>query len=70
MFWFLGHETCGIIAPQPGIEPSPPELEGEVLTTGLPGKSQIVQVLTWRKKLALPCVSSALGGGGWGVTVD
>ena len=27
MLW--AHETCGILAPQPGIE-----LEGEVLTTG------------------------------------
>ena len=29
----------GISAPQPGIEPALPALEGEVLTTGLPGKS-------------------------------
>ena len=39
MFWFFGHETCGILAPQPRVEPTPPALEGEVLTTGLPGKS-------------------------------
>ena len=39
MFWFFGHEACGILAPWPGIEPTPPALEGEVLTTGLPGKS-------------------------------
>ena len=39
MFWFFGHEACGILATQPGIEPTPPALEGEVLTTGLPGKS-------------------------------
>ena len=32
---FSGHEACGILAPQPGIEPTPPALEGEVLTTGL-----------------------------------
>ena len=38
MFWFFGHEACGILAPQPGIEPTPPALEGEVLTSGLPGK--------------------------------
>ena len=38
MFWFFGHEACGILAPRPGIEPAPPELEGEVLTTGPPGK--------------------------------
>ena len=28
-----------VLAPQPGIEPTPPALEGEVLATGLPGKS-------------------------------
>ena len=28
------------LAPGPGMDPVPPELEGEVLTTGLPGKSQ------------------------------
>ena len=31
MFWFLGPGACGILAPQPGIEPTPPALEGEVL---------------------------------------
>ena len=39
MFWFFGHEACGILAPQPGIEPAPPALESEILTTGPPGKS-------------------------------
>ena len=39
MFWFLGHEACGILAPQPGIKSAPLALEGEVLTTGPPGKS-------------------------------
>ena len=39
MFWFFGHEACGILAPQPGIEPTLPALEVEVLTTGPPGKS-------------------------------
>ena len=29
-FHFFGHEACGISAPRPGIEPTPPELEGEV----------------------------------------
>ena len=38
-FGFLAMKhVCGISDPQPGIEPAPPELEGEVLTTGLPGK--------------------------------
>ena len=39
MFWFFGREACGVSAPRPGIEPTPPVLEGEVLTTGPPGKS-------------------------------
>ena len=40
MCWFFGHEACGILAPWPGNELAPPALEGEVLTTGWPGKSQ------------------------------
>ena len=39
MLWFSGPEACGILAPWPGIEPTTPPLEGEVLTTGLPGNS-------------------------------
>ena len=38
-FWFFGCEAHGILAPQPGIEPTPSALEGEVLNTGPPGKS-------------------------------
>ena len=37
MFCFLPW-GMGILAPQPGIEPTPPALEGEVLTTEQPGK--------------------------------
>ena len=36
----LGHEVYRIFAPRPGTELVPPVLEGEVLTTGLLGKSQ------------------------------
>ena len=32
--------ACAILAPWPGIKPTPPDLEGEVLTTGPPGKSR------------------------------
>ena len=39
MFWFFGCEARGILAPWPGIKPTPAALEGEVLTTGVPGKS-------------------------------
>ena len=38
MFYFFGHKACGILAPQPGIKPTSSALEGEVLTTGPPGK--------------------------------
>ena len=40
MFWLFGHKACEILAPRPGIEPAPPALGGEVLTTGPPGTSQ------------------------------
>ena len=39
LFQFFGHKSCEILAHQPGIEPAPPELEGLILTTGLPGES-------------------------------
>ena len=39
MFGILGQEAYRILAPRPGIEPTPLALEGEILTTGLPGKS-------------------------------
>ena len=35
-FWSWGMRD---LAPQLGIEPTPPALEGEVVTTGLPEKS-------------------------------
>ena len=41
MFCFFGCEACGILAPQPGVEPVPPALEGEILTDRPPGKSLI-----------------------------
>ena len=39
MFWLPGWKACGILAPWPGMEATLPALEGEVLTTGSPGKS-------------------------------
>ena len=45
-FFLLSEEVCGILAPLGGgIEPTPLALEGEVLTTGPPGKSQLIQSL-------------------------
>ena len=40
MFCFIGQNVYGILAPWSGFEPTSPEPEGEILTTGLPGKSQ------------------------------
>ena len=44
MFWSFGREACGILVPLPGIEPTSPALEGEVLTTGPPGKSHYLSL--------------------------
>ena len=38
---YFGHKTCGISAPQLGIEPAPLTLEGEVPTTGFPRKLSV-----------------------------
>ena len=35
---FFDCKACGILGPQPGIEPTPPILEGEPLAWGLPGQ--------------------------------
>ena len=40
MFCFFGHKAYGILAPRPGIKAPLPALAGEILTTGLPEKSQ------------------------------
>ena len=37
-FW-PSSEACGILIPQPGMEPAPPAMEAPALTTGQPGKS-------------------------------
>ena len=42
MLWLFGHEACGIPGPRPGIKHTPPALEDEVSTTGLPGKLLVV----------------------------
>ena len=42
MFWFLGLKARGMLAPPTGIEPIPPAPGGEVLSTGLPGKSLVM----------------------------
>ena len=39
ILWFFGFQACGILASGPEIKPTPPMLEGGVLTTGPPGKA-------------------------------
>ena len=40
LFYVLtGHKAHRILVPHPGIKPAPPALEGEVLPSGLSGKS-------------------------------
>ena len=39
--WVFCLQACRILASQPGIEPLPTALEGEVLTIGHPGKPQV-----------------------------
>ena len=47
MFWFFKHKACGILAPQPGIEPALPALEGDFLTTGPPGIYLLLSTTAW-----------------------
>ena len=50
----FGRKACGILFLQPGIEPTPPALESEVPTTGLPGKSLVHNFLNqWGNRLKL-----------------
>ena len=51
MFGFFGHETCRILAFWSGIQPTPYDLEGEVSTTGLPGKSPHNNLLKYESDL-------------------
>ena len=51
MFWIFGLEAYGISVYWPGIKPTPPALEGEVLTTALPEKSLkniLLNLLNWK----------------------
>lgn len=43
---FLAIRHVGFLASQPGIKLAPPALQGEVLTTGLPGKSLCGELLS------------------------
>ena len=51
MFWFFDCEAHGILFPWPGIKPAPCALEGNVLTTGPPGKSS---TKSWSNTWTIP----------------
>ena len=38
MGWGFGPEASGVLAAQPGTELEPPAMEGEIVTTGIPGR--------------------------------
>lgn len=44
LLFVLTLKHVGILAPDPGTEPPPPALEGEILTIGLRGKSRVWKV--------------------------
>ena len=62
-FGFFGPEACGILAPRPGIEPTVPALEGEVLTTGPPGKSPGSDLTGLHFRVSHECPADAHTGG-------
>ena len=37
-FVFFDHQACGLLAARPGTKSTPSALEGELFTTGPPGK--------------------------------
>ena len=68
-FEVFGHEACGILVPWLGIEPTPLALGGEVLTSGLSGKSSFFfpgpGILArgakwWPRKRVLGCTQSPI----------
>ena len=46
MFWFVGHEACGILALGTEIKPAMCVLEGKIPTTGPPGLYTVHSPLT------------------------
>ena len=66
MFCFIGPEACGVLAPLPNTQPTPPALEGKVLTTGPPGKFWIflikLSTIPISLKALLQSVGTSFGG--------
>ena len=42
ILFLFGCQACGILAPRAGMELTPPGLEGEVSTSGLPDKCPLL----------------------------
>ena len=55
--------ACGILVPQPGIQPACPALEGGFLTTGPPGKSPGVYL---KREKTKRCKQQVNCSGRWG----
>ena len=66
VFCFFDHKAYGILVPQPRIKPAPLALEGEVLTTEPPERSQtfsfLLYLLWWSVVSDLCCFSCNFGG--------
>ena len=45
MFWFFGHEACWDLSSPTTDPPAPPAFEGDVSTTGRPGKPQMHSII-------------------------
>ena len=50
----VGQEVCGVLAARPGIKPTTPALEGQVLTTGPPGKFPFALFKSLKSVLRVP----------------
>ena len=53
LVWFCWRHwaACSALAPQPGVNPTPPALERGDLTTGLPGNSTTIKLLSENSKM-------------------
>ena len=58
---------CGILVPQPGIEPMSPALQGTYLTTGPPGKSHTLPSLRRQICFVFPWCDPSAQNHGWHV---
>ena len=72
IFWFSDHKVHEISVPWGGNEPTLPVLEGKVLTTGPPGKSQyncLTCQISLKTTTTTPTVSEYTGSSSWPVSL-